>query len=202
MRPGLHRRRFTLVLLAPLAGCALGPPAEPPVTRSLLDQVPAGLPRRAASAATLLVFPPEARPALDTTQMAYTLEAHRIAYFAHNEWGETPPQMLQPLLVRTLEATGAFAAVVTTPFDGTATLGLRCTFTELVQDFAQDPPVLRLGLRASLSDEPAGRVLGTREIRIDAPMAQKNPAAGVQAANDALARALRELAAFVLERAP
>lgn len=202
MRTGLRRRSFILALALPVAGCALGPPAEPPMTTSLLDQAPAGVPRRAASRATLAVFPPEARPAIDTTQMAYTLQPHRIAYFARNQWGETPPQMLQPLLVRTLEATGAFAAVVTPPLDVPATLGLRCAFMELVQDFSQDPPVLHLALRVRLTDEAAGRVLGTRAIRVDEPMAQANPAAGVQAANEALAKALRELAVFVLEKAP
>lgn len=202
MRPQPRRRMVALGLVAALAGCALGPSADPPMTTSLLDQPPADVPRRAPTRATLLVFPPEARPAIDTTQMAYTLRPHHIAYFAQNQWGETPPQMLQPLLVRTLDATGAFAAVVTPPYDGAATLALRTEFTELVQDFAQDPPVLRLALRVRLSDESAGRVLGTHEIRVDEAMLQKNPAAGVQAANDALAKALRALAAFVLEKAP
>jgi len=202
MRSGLRRRAFTFALVAPVAGCALGPPAEPPMTTSLLDQAPAEVPRRAASGASLAVFPPEARPAIDTTQMTYTLRPHHLAYFARNQWGETPPQMLQPLLVRTLDATGAFAAVVTPPLDGPVTLGLRSDFTELVQDFAQDPPVLHLALRVRLTEEATGRVLGTREIRVDEPMRQANPAAGVQAANDALAKALRELAVFVLERSP
>jgi cholesterol transport system auxiliary component len=201
MRTGAGPSLPALVLAFSLAGCALAP-AEPPSSSFLLDQVPRDVPHRARSATTLLVFTPDARPSIDTTQMAYTLRAHHRAYFAHNQWAEAPPQMLQPLLVRTLEATGAFSAVVGPPHRTVSTLGLRTEILDLVQDFSQEPPVLRLVLRARLSDEAANRVLGAREIRIDEPLVQKAPAAGVQAANEAVAKALHELASFVLEKAP
>lgn len=194
------RRRF-LLALAPaftLAGCAFAP-AEPPMTTSLLDQMPADIPRRAPSPVTLILFPTEARPAIDGTQMAYTVRAHQLASFAHNQWAESPAQMLQPLLLRTLEATGAFAAVVTPPHRTAGTLGLRVEIVDLVQDFSGDTPVLRLAWRARVSDEGANRVIATREFRVDEPMQQKTPAAGVLAANAATARALGELARWVLD---
>ena len=196
-------RRAFLVALAPslaLPGCAFAP-AEPPMVSSLLDEMPADLPRRTASARTLIVFPTEARPALDGTPMAYTLRAHHLAYFAHNRWAESPPQMLQPLLLRTLEATGAFTAVVMPPHRTTGTLGLRVEIVDLVQDFSQQPPTLRLALRARLSDEGANRVIATREFRDSEPMQQKSPGAGVVAANTAVARTLGELARWVLDNA-
>ena len=197
------RRSITIFALASaLAGCALTPVPEVPVTSALLDQLPAQVPRRAAGSATLLVFPPEARPAIDTTQMAYSLRPHHIAYYAQNQWAETPAQMLQPLLVRTLEATGAFRAVLTMPYTGAYGVGLRAEIVELVQDFAQEPPQLRLTLRARLSDGSGKRVLATREISVREPMRQGNPQAGVAAANAATARALEQLARFVLENSP
>ena len=195
-------RSCSLLLALALSACALGPVAEPPVTHSLIDQLPTDLPRRPASSFTLLVFPPQARPAVDTTQMAYALQPHQLAYYARNQWAETPPQMLQPLLVRSLAATGAFAAVVTPPQSSTGTLGLRTEIVDLVQDYTQQPPVLRLALRVRLSDERAQKVLGTREIEVREPMEQKAPAAGVLAANAAVAKALREVAQFVIERTP
>jgi cholesterol transport system auxiliary component len=200
MKRALRCCAQALVLAATLAGCALAP--EAPITSSLLDALPAEVPRRAPSRLTLLVLPPEARPALDTREMAYSLRPHHLAYFARNQWAETPPQMLQPLLLRTLEATGAFAAVLGPPAGGGPTLGLRTEIVELVQDFSQEPPLLRLALRVRLSDESANRVLGTREIALTEAMRQKAPAAGVAAANLAVARALREVAAFVLATAP
>ena len=201
MRRG--RRSFVLAwapAMVALSGCALAP-AEPPVTSSLLDQLPADVPRRATSATTLIVFPPEARAALDGTPMAYTLRPHHLAYYAHNQWAESPPQMLQPLLLRTLEATGAFAAVVTPPHRTTGTLGLRVEIVELVQDFSQETPVLRLAVRARLSDEGANRAIATREFRVEEAMQQKAPAAGVAAANAGMARLLGELARWVLDNA-
>ena len=169
---------------------------------SLLDEMPAQVPHRAQAQATLLVLPPQARPDIDTMQMAYSLRSHQLAYFARNQWAETPAQMLQPLLVRTMEATGAFVAVLTPPQTGGVKLALRTEIVDLVQDFAVEPPVLRLSLRATLNDEAANRTIATREWTLRQPMAQKTPAAGVLASNEAVARILRELAAFVLEQTP
>ena len=192
--------RLSVALALVLAGCAFAP-ADPPVTTSLLDQLPVDLPRRPASTTTLIVFAPEARPAIDSTQMAYTLRAHHLAYFAHNQWAESPAQMLQPLLLRTVETTGAFAAVVPPPHRTIGALGLRTEIVDLVQDFSQDPPVLRLAVRARLSDEGENRVLATREFRVAEPMKEKTPAAGVAAANAATATLLRALAQWVLQSA-
>jgi cholesterol transport system auxiliary component len=200
-RPGPNAL-FATMLSAVLAGCAFAPAADPPVTSSLLDQVPMQVPHRVMGTGTLLVFAPEARPAIDTAQMAYSLRPHHLAYYAQNQWAETPPQMLQPLLVRTLEATGAFRAVVASPHTGAYAVGLRTEMTELVQDFAQEPPVVRLTLRVRLNDGSANRVLATREITVKQPMQQKGPQAGVAAANSAMAQALEQVAGFVLENSP
>ena len=196
------RRTASWLIAAALAGCAFAPAADPPVTIAVLDQLPADVPRRSPSPTTLVVFPPEARPAIDTLQMAYTVQPHALAYFARHRWAERPPQMLQPLLLRTMEASGAFAAVVGPPLAGGNTLSLRTEITQLVQDFTSEPPVLLFSLRVRLSDDRAQRVLGTRELVLREPLQQKSPEAGVLAANAALARALRETAQFVLEKTP
>ena len=196
-----RRAAVQLCAAALLAGCAL-PAPEPAMTAALIDQLPAQLPQAPRGALAILVLTPQARPAYDTPRMAYSLRPHHIAYYSRNEWAETPPQMLQTLVVRTLEATGAFRAVVTSPHTGAYALGLRTEITELVQDFAQEPPTVRLSLRVRLSDGIASRVLATREITVKLPMQQKNPQAGVAAANAAMASALEQLAGFVLESSP
>ena len=202
MTRALPNALSVIVLAAGLAGCALTPAGDPPMTSALLDQMPAQVPHRAAGGSTVLVFPPEARPAIDTPQMAYSLRPHHLAYYAQNQWAETPPQMLQPLVVRTLESTGAFRAVVTSPHTGAYALGLRTEIMELVQDFAQEPPAVRLSLRVRLSDGSANRVLATREFTVKQPMQQGSPQAGVAAANAAMASALEQLAGFVLDNSP
>lgn len=199
----MRQRLRAATLLIPallLPGCALLPAPEAPATLSVLDQMPADVPRRPQRTRTILVLPPEARPLFDTPQMAYTLQPHQVAYFARNQWAERPAHMLQPLLVRTLEATGAFT-VVTPPYTGAPVLTLHTELTELMQDFTQEPPVLRLALRMQLSDDASRRTLLTREIALRETMLQRGPAAGVTAANEAVAKALRGIAVLVLEQA-
>jgi cholesterol transport system auxiliary component len=194
------RRRALLAATALLAGCALAPRADGPIEKEVLDAVPRDVPHRAGRGGVLLVLPPQAAPAYDTAQMAYALKAHQIAYFGRHEWVDRPARLLRPLVVRTLEATGFFAAVVEPPYAGRYRQVLHCELLELLQDFGVDPPLLSLVLRVQLAGEPSGQLAATREIEEREPLREKHPYAGVVAANAALARALRELAAFVLER--
>jgi cholesterol transport system auxiliary component len=184
-----------------LAGCALLYPAESEMMTAVLQKMPVELPRREPRPVTLLVFPPEAKRSYDTNQMAYTVRPYQVAYFSHHQWGDTPSQMLQPLLVRTLESTGYFTAVLTPPSTGRYTYALRTEILELAQDFTSKPAELRLSLRLRLSDDAGDRVVATKEISLREPMQEATPYAGVVAANDATAKALREVARFVLEKA-
>jgi cholesterol transport system auxiliary component len=200
-----RRNSFVRVMTAILAitlvsGCTLLSPANLDTKKEMLDQMPAGLPQRETHAATLLVLPPETKPVYDTTQMAYTTRPYQINYFGYHEWGATPSEMLQPLLVKTLENTRYFSAVLTPPYSGSYTYLLRTEILELTQDFTSEPAVLQLSLRFQLNDGAANRVIATREISLHEPMQQKTPYAGVVAANNALAKALQELAGFVLEK--
>jgi cholesterol transport system auxiliary component len=197
------RRAMVGVLIATLvvSGCALLAPAKVETSRDMLNKIPLELPQRKTSAATLLVFPPDTKPIYDTTQMAYTTQAYQLAYFSQHEWGGTPSQMLQPLLVKTLENTHAFNAVLTPPYPGRYRYALRTEILELTQDFTSEAATLQLSLRFQLSDGATNRVIATKEISLREPMQQKTPYAGVVAANDATAKALQELAKFVLEKA-
>jgi cholesterol transport system auxiliary component len=184
-----------------LAGCALLSPAHLESTKAVLNKLPAELPQPGARTASVLVFPPETKPVYDTTQMAYTTQAYQVAYFSRHEWAETPSQMVQPLLVATLRRTRAFSAVLMPPHVGRVSYTLRCEIVELLQDFMTQPATLRLGLHVELGDDTAGRVVASKDITLREPMRQATPEAGVAAANEALAKALQELARFVLDKA-
>jgi cholesterol transport system auxiliary component len=193
-------RAALAALAVAAAGCALlAPPADSNVTTAMLDKMPGDLPRGEPAAASLLVLAPETKPVYDTTQMAYTARPHEVAYFSRHRWGETPSQMLQSLLVKTLEATGRFSAVLSPPYTGRYSYALRTEILELTQDFTSEPAALRISLRLQLSSTAADGSIATREISIREPLRQKTPSAGVAAANDAAARALREAAGFVLQ---
>ncbi|WP_167772467.1 ABC-type transport auxiliary lipoprotein family protein [Ramlibacter henchirensis] len=184
-----------------LAGCLQPPNAPPQVHLAVLDAEPAQLPRGAATPDALLVHRPRARPLLDTTQMLYRPRPHEVGHFALNRWAEPPADMLHPLLVRTLERTGRFAAVLVPPPGGRPRFSLRTEIVELVQDFTVTPPVLRFALGVRLMDESSSKVLAAREIRRTQAMEQGTPAAGVAAANQAVSAALAEVAGLVLEAA-
>lgn len=189
-----------LAALLVLPGCALQPTAAQPRKVLLNPQMPEQMPREGGTRATLLVFAPRSRPLFDTVRMAYQVQANEVDYFSRTEWAETPAQMLQPLLVKTLQDTGWFTAVVTSPYSGAHGSGLRTEIGELVADFSGDPAVLRLSLRLQWTDG-AGRVIATHEVSVREPIQQRTPEASIAAANAATAKALGEVARFAIERA-
>jgi cholesterol transport system auxiliary component len=109
-----------LALLLALTGCGslLGPSGPPPVYYGLTTPKPAASTARPIEQ-QLLVDVPRAPLDLDTTRVAVMQKPNAVEYYADVLWRDRVPQMLQTLLVRTLEASGRFRAV------GVAGSGLR-----------------------------------------------------------------------------
>jgi cholesterol transport system auxiliary component len=183
------------------SGCTLFAPVNVDTKKNLLNTIPLDLRSERTHPATLLVLEPETTPAYATTQMAYSTQAHQIAYFTKNEWAATPSQMIQPLIVQTLQNTHYFSEVLAPPDFGRHTFGLRVEILELKQDFTSEPAMLQLAMRISLSRDATNQVVATKELSVSQPMSEKTPYAGVVAANEAMPKLLRELAAFVVEKA-
>jgi cholesterol transport system auxiliary component len=184
-----------------LSGCTLFPPVNMDTKKNVLNNIPLDLPSERTHSATLLVLIPETTPAYATTQMAYSTEVYQIAYFTKNEWAETASQMIQPLIVQTLQNTHYFSEVLSPPYFGRHTFALRVEILELKQDFTSEPAMLKLAMRVSLSRNATNQVVATEELSVSEPMSEKSPYAGVLAANEAMPKLLRELAAFVVENA-
>lgn len=191
------RRAFAMALAAAACGCSFAP-VEVETRRHVLAAMPAQVPRSNSVPSALLVPPPEARAPYDGVRMAYSTAAFEVRHFAANEWAERPARMLQPLLVRTLERTAHFGAVVTPPYAGPVGFVLRTELLELRQDFTAQPAVARVVLRAELHAAEPARIVATRELEAAEPLAQATPEAGVRAANTAIARLLGDLARFVV----
>jgi cholesterol transport system auxiliary component len=188
------------VLAALLSGCTLFSPAQVESSKAVLSEIPLELPEEKTRPATLLVLAPETQPVYDTTQMAYSNRPYEIAYFSKIEWGERPSRMIQPLLVQTLRNTRYFSTVLTPPYVGRTTHALRSEILDLKQDFTSNPAALQLSMRFQLSAETTNQIVAAREISVREPMLERTPYAGVVAANNALAKLLRELAKFVIEK--
>lgn len=150
----------------------------------------------APTAPTLLLSTPQAAASLDSPHMLYVRQAHRLAYFAHSEWADTPARMLAPLLVAALDRAGLFRAVVSTPTAVKADLRLDTEVVRLQHHFDTSPSHVRLTLRATLSDNTTRQLLAQVELdqRADAP--SEDAQGGVVAANLATQQMLSALVAF------
>jgi cholesterol transport system auxiliary component len=200
-----HLCRLLAAVLSLLAVCAcgaLGPTTTPHPAFYSLERARGAAPAAAPAAApTLIVNPPHAAAGFDSQRIIYVREAHKLEYFAHSEWVDTPPRMLAPLLVAAVENTGAFRAVVLTPSAAAGELRLDTEILRLQHDFGSPPSRVRFTLRAYIVDNTTRRVLAWREFDETVAAASEDPYGGVVAANRAVQAVLEHLASFCAEAA-
>jgi cholesterol transport system auxiliary component len=199
-RVALARRALCASTAATLAllgtACSLWQPAPADETvRHVLDARPA-VAMLAKRDLVLVVSTPRAAPGFDSTAMAYVQRPHALDHYATHRWADTPARMLGPLLMRTLEDTGSFRAVLRGPTGLPADLQLDTEIVHLRQSFLAKPSRVELTLRAQLVDVTDRRVLATRYIEVVEDALSDDAAGGVAAANAAVARALAQVAAF------
>ncbi|MEQ6341679.1 MAG: ABC-type transport auxiliary lipoprotein family protein [Gammaproteobacteria bacterium] len=180
-----------------LVACTSLQPVKPQsiTTFSLNPELPLANAAR-SDALTIAVSAPRAMPGFDTSRMAYVNKPLELSYFSRNQWVDAPARMIAPHLVRALERSGHFLAVVESPNSIVTDLKLDSELIRLQQDFTTNPSKVRLTLRAQVVDVAEGKVLGTREFDATEPAPSDDPYGGVIAANKALARVLVPLAEF------
>lgn len=200
---------LALALLSACSGTLLPKPAAPPARFTLDD---AGLAmaqaaaepvsRRAlASAPVLVVASTRAAPGYDTRRMVYLRRPQEVEVFAFHEWVDAPAQMLAPLLVRALQDSGSFRAVLLAPTAAVGEWRLETDLIRLQQDFTDPPSKVRLTLRAVLLDTATRQTIAWREFDVTVAAAGDNPTAGAAAAQRATRRTLLAVAAFCAEQA-
>ena len=167
-----------------------------------LDSAPRAAPGAAPAAApTLIINPPHAAAGFDSSRIIYVREAHKLEYFSHNEWVDTPARMLAPLIVAAVENSGTFRAVVLTPSAAAGDLRLDTEIVRLQHDFGSQPSRVRFTLRAYMVDSTTRRVLASREFDETVAAASRDPYGGVVAANRAVQTVLEHLASFCAKAA-
>jgi cholesterol transport system auxiliary component len=197
---GIAARSFVAALaLLVSSGCAILKPADVETHKEMLVKIPAEIAQGSVNPGTVLVLAPTTRTVYDTTDMAYETRRYEIAYFSRTEWGERPSQMLQRLILQTLEKAHCFRAVVAPPFTGHYTHALQTEILAFHHDFTAEPAAFQLTLRVQMTVRATHEVSGTREISVREPMQEKTAYAGAVAANEATAKALKEIADFVRE---
>jgi cholesterol transport system auxiliary component len=187
-------------MLVSACGSLFGSPAPAPhfwsLDAALASAGPASAPPRAAaaSAPVLIVATPRAAAGFDTDRIVYIREAHRLEPYADNQWVDTTPRMLGPLIAESLARTGAFAAVLSTPSPANGQWELNTEIVRLQHELADSR--VRFTLRATLVDKPMRTVVVSREFDAVAPTPSANPAGAVAAANSAVAQVLGQLTDF------
>ena len=198
----------TCMALILLGGCSslLPKPAAPPSLFTLDDGTsapasPASRPAPNAALATLIINTPKAAAGYGTSHIVYARRTHEIEYFAFSLWVDTPAQMLTPLIVRAVERTGAFQAVLAAPTAASSRFRLDTEIIRLQQDFSTSPSRVRLTLRAVLIDTTTKAVVARREVDASVASRSEDTYGGVIAAQTVTQRVLTELATFCAEAA-
>ena len=194
---------FAVLLSLAVSACGslLPKPAPPPAFYALNAAPSASAAAPAASAPTLIVYPPQAAAGYDSSRIIYIRQPHQLQYFAQSEWVDTPARMLAPLLVASLQGSGAFKAVVISPSAAAGDLRLDTEIVRLQQDFdSASGSAVRFTLRATLVDNLSRKVRGSREFEASVA-AGADAYSGVLAANSAVQQVLLQVATFAADAA-
>ena len=146
---------------------------------------------------TLTINTTKAAAGFDSKQMLYKRNTHQIEHFAHNEWVDTPANMLQSLLMVSLENTGNFKAVVPKTSAIKSEIKLESQVITLIQNFNTKPSKVDFGLRVSLINSETNQVIASQLFMEQAVTNSDTPAGGVSAANEAVNIALQKVGLFV-----
>jgi len=134
---------------------------------------------------TLLVTTTEAVSGYDTEAMLYVKKPFKIEAFAKNAWLSPPASMLYPLITQSLQRSGEFYAVVTSPYSERTDYRLDTQLIRLQQNFLKKPSVIELVVKLVLTDVASNKVLASTIISRRVPCMMDSPYGGVLAANKA-----------------
>jgi cholesterol transport system auxiliary component len=191
------RRGMALPAVALVAAaCSVLPPPAPDPALHVL--APPSVPVAAQTRRDLVleVSAPRAAPGFDSAAMLYVQKPYALDAFATHRWADAPARMVGPLLVRALEQSGAFRAVVPGPSAIVADLRLDTELVRLQQNFLTRPSRVELTLRLQLFDLRSRSVVATKLVDAASEAPTDDPDGGVIAANAALAQALEQAVAF------
>jgi cholesterol transport system auxiliary component len=186
---------FVVLLLLIVGGCTspFGPrEGEAAKVFVLAPRMPTA-PRLDPRGARILVSRPRAASGFTGAQMIYTDTPYRLDSFARHRWADAPANMLEPLVVGTLEASGLFRQVAAAGTRTRADLRLDTELLRLVQVFSEGRSRVEIAMRVSLIGTQDSRLVDSRVLSVTEPAAELTAYAGVTAANRAVARLLDDL---------
>jgi cholesterol transport system auxiliary component len=187
-----------IVLAMSVSACSFGPVKVPNAnTYRLTDMGQQTYPKPLG--ASLTVMPVVASRGFDSAAMMYQAAPYQLTSFAQNTWAAPPASMLTPLLLKSLQHSNLFHAVILGPAMNNTDYSLNTTLLALYQDFTVQPSQIVLSLDVSLGNNQSNQVVADRVMTIHVNATANNPYAGVVAANVALTQGLDDVAQFVNE---
>ena len=168
-----------------------------PVSEYILEWTGSPRPSPAPRGPVLLVNPPYAAAGYTGSQMVYVQKRHQQDYFLSHRWSDTPAHMLEPLILSAADASGVFSHAVSTGSRIDGDMQLDTEVLRLQQVFIDGRNDVELALRVTLVDLGRSRVIDSRVLSVTEPAKDPCPYGGVQAANRAADRVLKNLVSFL-----
>ena len=190
---------LTLSLCCLLAACS---PVKPTITNEYkLDTFSEKKLANHYSKLSLLVAVPEAVAGYDTQDMRYINKPYELSSYAHNAWVDTPAEMLLPLILQSLQRSGYFYVVASTPVTENTDYRLDTQLIELEQNFLTKPSRIDLTVKVVLTHVPDNRIVASQLISEHVNCPSDTPYGGVVAANQATKLFTAKLVNFVITHA-
>lgn len=154
------------------------------------------------TAHSILVNKAEAVAGYQTEQMLYMKKPYELSAFSYNAWVDPPADMLFPLFVQSLQASGYFFAVASSPTAESTDYRLDSQLLELHQNFLHNPSVIELKVKVVLTQVTANQVIASAVIKEQIPSPNNTPYGGVVAANKATELMTKAVTRFVIHHIP
>jgi len=197
------RAGFILTALLLLSACSpsLLITQTPPVNRYLLewnDAPSASTDGYNAQGPSIRLSPIITAAGFGSVQIIYIRKPYQLESYAYHRWVEPPARMLEPLLVRMLDASGLFSTVVGPNTAVHTDLQLNVELLHLQQVFTDEGSEIQLALNISLVNPASAQLIASHRFSISEPVTKATPYGSVQAANRATARFLSDLRSFLI----
>ena len=183
-----------------LAGCLPSPANVPPqqyfVLNDLAKPAPGQRPAQGAGRA-LLLNPTVTSSFYDTQSLVYSRAAGQRSYYQFASWTERPGRRFSELLMRRLEARGAFASIASTTAGVRGDVIVNTRLDELYQDTSASPGRVVMEVTAEIVDYTERTVVARRRFSQSVATGGDNAAGAVAAFNQATTSLLDEVSAWV-----
>ncbi|ASQ45138.1 ABC-type transport auxiliary lipoprotein family protein [Legionella clemsonensis] len=147
---------------------------------------------------SIFVNMPDAVAGYQGEEMLYTVKAYELTPFVHSAWVDQPAEMLLPLIIQSLQRSGYFHVVASSPGAEVTEYRIDTQLIELHQSFLTKPSTLHFVVKTVLVRVEDNHVIASRIFSYVVPCPADTPYGGVLAANQASQLFTAALTKFVI----